>query len=76
MLIGERAARVSCPYQLIQGASWQGDMGSACTAREGTSGQGDTGTRGSEGRDAVAPLSNILYLKFKRGLAEWRGVQC
>ena len=41
MLIGERAARVSCPYQLIQGASWQGDMGSACTAREGTWGQGE-----------------------------------
>ena len=30
MLIGERAARVSCPYQQI----------------DGTCGQGDTGTRG------------------------------
>ena len=26
--------------------------------REGTCGQGDTGTRGSEGRHAVQPLSN------------------
>ena len=27
MLIGERAARVSCPYQIIQGTRGQGDMG-------------------------------------------------
>ena len=35
----------------VQGASWQGDMVTrdACDAREGTSGQGDMGTRGQGG---------------------------
>jgi hypothetical protein len=34
---------------------------SACQAREGTSGQGDTVTRGRVGRDAVAPLFIICF---------------
>ena len=54
MLIGERAARVSCPYQnklrgqgtRVKLARGRVSKGGASETREGTCGQGDTVTRG------------------------------
>jgi len=45
----------------------------ACDAREGASGQGDMVTRGSEGRDAVAPLPNPIQGTSWQGDTVTRG---